>query len=131
MATPKSPHPSTPGVPADASTDSAAQDGAFCPRFHHAVEVIGRRWTGVVLRAMLQGATRYSDIRDAVPALSDKMLVERLKELEAEGILRRTVLPTTPVRVEYHLTEKGAALNSAVIAMAAWADKWVGDCGKG
>src|SRR5687768_7042299 len=117
MTTSKSSHPSTPGdvVPggspsgteasAAASAD-AAQDGAFCPRFHHAVEVIGRRWTGVVLRAMLQGATRYSDIRDAVPALSDKMLVERLKELEAEGILRRTVLPTTPVRVEYHLTEK-------------------------
>jgi DNA-binding HxlR family transcriptional regulator len=97
----------------------------FCPRFHHAVELIGRRWTGVVVRAMLSGATRYTDIRAAVPDLSDKMLAERLKELEAEGIVTRRVVPSTPVRVEYHLTAKGRALDAAMAAVSAWADRWV------
>ena len=105
--------------------DCSAAPGTFCQRFHHAVELVGRRWTGVVLRAMLQGATRYTDIRAAVPDLSDKMLAERLKELEAEGIVSRTVIPSTPVRVEYHLTEKGRALDAAVAAVAAWAEAWV------
>jgi DNA-binding HxlR family transcriptional regulator len=89
------------------------------------VELIGRRWTGVVVRAMLAGAARYSDIRAAVPDLSDKMLAERLKELEAEGVVTRAVVPSTPVRVEYHLTEKGRALDAAVAAVAAWAEAWL------
>jgi DNA-binding HxlR family transcriptional regulator len=109
----------------DAAPATCGTDGTFCPRFHHAVELIGRRWTGVVLRAMLRGATRYSDIRAAVPALSDKMLAERLKELEAEGVLTRAVVPSTPVRVEYHLTAKGRALDAALAGLAAWAAEWV------
>ncbi|HEY0776579.1 MAG TPA: helix-turn-helix domain-containing protein [Gemmatirosa sp.] len=102
----------------------------FCPNFHHAVELVGRRWTGVILRALFQGATRFSDIATAVPDLSDRMLAERLKELEAEGIVTRTVVPATPVRVEYALTDKGRALEVAVAAIARWADAWVaGDRG--
>ena len=102
-----------------------ADDGGFCPRFHHAVELVGRRWSGVILRAMLQGASRFTDIRAAVPELSDKMLAERLKEFEAEGVVRRTVVPETPVRVEYGLTEKGRALDAAVAALATWAEAWL------
>jgi DNA-binding HxlR family transcriptional regulator len=74
---------------------------------------------------MLSGATRYTDIRAAVPDLSDRMLAERLKELEAEGIVTRRVVPSTPVRVEYHLTAKGRALDAAMAAVSAWADEWV------
>ena len=103
----------------------------FCPLFHHAVEVIGRRWTGVVVRAMLQGAKRFVDIATAVPHLSDKMLAERLKELEAEGMVTRTVVPETPVRVEYELTEKGGALEGVLKALDAWADRWVPECPEG
>ena len=98
---------------------------AFCPRFHHAVELIGRRWTGAILRALMSGATRFSDIANAVPGLSDRLLAERLRELEAEGIVTRTVIPAMPVRVEYHLTDKGQALESAMGAVAAWAEQWV------
>lgn len=111
----------------DGVADVAAATGTgcgFCPHFHHAVELIGRRWTGVVVRAMLAGASRFSDIRAAVPALSDKMLAERLKELEAEGVVTRTVVPSTPVRVEYQLTQKGRALDAAVAAVAEWAARW-------
>lgn len=100
----------------------------FCPLFHHAIEVIGRRWTGVVLRTMLRGATRFGDIAAGVPNLSDKMLAERLKELEAEGMVTRTVVPETPVRVEYQLTEKGRSLEGVLEALDTWADRWVPPC---
>lgn len=98
---------------------------AFCPRFHRAVELIGRRWTGAILRAMFHDAVRFSELRQAVPGLSDRLLSERLKELEAEGIVARVVRPETPVRVEYHLTEKGRALQSVMEAVSAWAERWV------
>ena len=71
---------------------------AFCPLYTHAVEVIGRRWTGAILRSMLAGRTRFSEILADVPELSDRLLSQRLKELESEGILVRRVTPTTPVR---------------------------------
>ena len=101
--------------------------GAFCPQFHYAVELIGRRWTGAILRALLSGATRYSDISHAIPGLSDRLLSERLRELEAEGIVRRTVIPEMPVRVEYRLTEKGESLETVLAAVSAWAETWVDD----
>ena len=98
---------------------------AFCPRYHQAIEIIGRRWTGVIIRALLAGATRFSQIRSTIPGLSDRLLSERLKELEAEGIVERRVLPDTPVRIEYHLTPKGEALAGVVQAASAWAEEWL------
>ncbi|MEX1102812.1 MAG: helix-turn-helix domain-containing protein, partial [Dehalococcoidia bacterium] len=95
---------------------------AFCPRFHHAIELIGRRWTGAILRAMFSGRTRFSDIASAVPGLSDRLLSERLKELESEGLVERCVYPDTPVRIEYRLTEKGHSLQQAIQAVSAWAE---------
>ena len=99
-----------------------------CPEFHQAIELIGRRWTGMVVRSMLNGATRFCDIAVAVPNLSDKMLAKRLKELESQGIITRTVTADTPVRVDYALTAKGHALESVIEAMGKWADRWVGPC---
>jgi DNA-binding HxlR family transcriptional regulator len=98
---------------------------AFCPAYHRAIELIGRRWTGAILRAMLSGQTRFSDIAAAVPGLSDRLLSERLKELETEGIVIRTVVPSTPVRVDYALSEKGHALSDVILAVSAWADEWL------
>jgi DNA-binding HxlR family transcriptional regulator len=98
---------------------------AFCPLYHRAVEVVGRRWAGAVLRAMLAGTTRFGEIRGAIPGLTNRMLSERLKDFEAEGIVEREVIPEKPVRVEYRLTEKGRALSSAVEALSAWAEEWV------
>jgi DNA-binding HxlR family transcriptional regulator len=100
-------------------------DETFCPSFHHAVELVGRRWTGVVLRALLRGITRFGDLRAAVPGLSDRMLTERLRELQDEGIVERRVYPETPVRVEYTLTAKGNELQTVVDALVEWAEKWV------
>jgi len=98
---------------------------AFCPYYHHAVELIGRRWTGAILRAMLVGVSRFSELTETIPGLSDRMLSERLKELEAEGLTVRLVIPETPVRIEYHLTEKGRALWSVIEALSGWAEEWL------
>ena len=96
----------------------------FCPTYTRAIEIIGRRWTGAIVRSMLAGATRYSEILAAVPGLSDRLLSERLKELEAEGIVVRRVTPSTPVRVEYTLTDKGRGLAAVVRSVADWAEQW-------
>ncbi len=105
--------------------DPPEEISGFCPVFHRAIEIIGRRWTGAIVRAMLSGATRFGEIRTIVPGLSDRLLSERLKELEAEGIVERLVHPDTPVRIEYHLTAKGEALASVVAATSAWAEEWL------
>jgi len=97
----------------------------FCPRYHHAVELLGRRWSGGIVRAMLAGQSRFSELKTAIPGLSDRLLSERLKELEAEGVVVRTVIADKPVRVEYELTDKGRDLAGAVAAISAWADKWI------
>jgi DNA-binding HxlR family transcriptional regulator len=107
------------------------QAQAFCPYYHRAVELIGRRWTGAVLRAMLAGISRFSDLTETIPGLSDRMLSERLKELEAEGLVLRVVIPETPVRIEYHLTEKGRALESVIEAVSGWAEEWLIRPGEG
>jgi DNA-binding HxlR family transcriptional regulator len=109
----------------DGDTEQESAQRPFCPRYHHAVELLGRRWTGAIVRAMLNGTVRFSDLTATIPDLSDRMLAERLKELEAEGIVVRTVIPTMPVKIEYHLSAKGAALVTAVKAISTWADTWV------
>lgn len=95
-----------------------------CPGYNRAVEIIGRRWAGAVIRAMLGGAVRFSEIRDAAEGITDRVLSQRLKDLEAEGVLTRTVHDQTPVRIEYHLTEKGRDLAAVVGAISAWANDW-------
>ncbi|HEX5854636.1 MAG TPA: helix-turn-helix domain-containing protein [Thermoanaerobaculia bacterium] len=100
-------------------------DLTLCTRFHRAIELIGRRWTGAIVFVLLRSRCRYATLRYAIPDITDRMLSERLQELEQEGIVARTVIPETPVRVEYALTKKGRALASAVDAMAAWAERWV------
>ena len=98
---------------------------SICPRYHKAVELIGRRWTGAIISAMLAGRIRYHEIRESVPAISDRMLAERLRELEAAGVVERHVFPTAPVRIEYELTTKGRALETAIVAIGQWADRWI------
>ena len=98
---------------------------SFCPIFHQAVELIGRRWTGAIIRAMQSGCVRFSDIGHAIPGLSDRLLSERLKELESEGIVTRSVYPETPVRIEYHLTEKGRDLDAVLDAISGWSQRWL------
>lgn len=97
----------------------------MCPKFESAFKLLGKRWTGLIVRSMLSGRHRFSDISEAIPEMSDRMLVERLKELEAEGIVTREVYPETPVRITYELTEKGRDLEAVMDEVQKWADKWL------
>jgi DNA-binding HxlR family transcriptional regulator len=100
------------------------EEEAFCAYFQKAVELIGSRWTGAIIRALLSGVHRFSGLTETVPGLSDRMLAERLRELEAEGIIERVVFPEMPVRIEYHLTEKGRALSGVIEAIVSWLEHW-------
>lgn len=102
----------------------AAHAPELCPQFHRAIELIGRKWTGAIIYLLLRQPCRFATLRDAIPAVTDRMLSDRLQELEREGIVDRTVFPETPIRVEYSLTKKGRALAKAVAAIGDWAHDW-------
>jgi DNA-binding HxlR family transcriptional regulator len=98
---------------------------SLCPRFHVAVELIGSRWSGAIIQCLLGGRARYNAIRATIPEISDRMLSERLRALEAEGVVTRLVVPESPVRVEYELTAKGRALQESIDAIGKWATRWI------
>jgi DNA-binding HxlR family transcriptional regulator len=100
-------------------------DREFCPHFQKAIELVGKRWTGTILRALLGGPLRFSEVTVAVPEISDRSLSPRLKELEQEGLVSRHVESTQPVSVIYELTAKGRDLEAAIAAVERWAHDWV------
>jgi len=97
----------------------------LCPKFEDAFELLGKRWTGLIIRTLLNEQKRFTDISTAIPNMSARMLTERFKELEDHGIVIRTVYPETPVRIEYELTEKGKELSTVMDEIQKWAEKWV------
>ena len=96
----------------------------MCPKFETAFELLGKRWTGLIIQTLLSGHKRFSEIEDSIPNLSARMLTERFKELEGNGIVIRHVYPETPVRIEYELTQKGKELQKAMEEIQKWAEKW-------
>lgn len=105
-------------APADASP------ARVCPAFHAAIELVGRRWTGAILWALAERPHYFAELASAVPGLSDRLLSTRLRELEAEGLVERSVHDGSPARVSYALTEKGAALSPALRELRGWAQRW-------
>jgi DNA-binding HxlR family transcriptional regulator len=101
------------------------EPAACCPHYHQAVELIGKRWTGAIVIVLLDGPLRFSQIGSAVPQLSDRLLSQRMKELEAWGLVERRVVPGPPVRVEYGLTAMGRELEPALAQLKAWARRWL------
>jgi len=110
-------------VEVGSTTQNQAGNGV-CPHFHAAIELIGKRWTGAIISALTEGPMRFGDLARAVPGLSDRLLSQRLRELEAEGLVEREVESGTPVRVTYSLTEKGAELGPAIGELKQWAKRW-------
>jgi len=104
---------------------SEARGASCCPFYHEAVELVGRRWTGAILRVLMDGPLRFSEIAQAVPELSDRLLSERMKELEARGIVERTVIAGPPLRVEYSLSQMGRELEPALSELQRWANRWL------
>jgi DNA-binding HxlR family transcriptional regulator len=99
-------------------------EGSICQHFQRAAELIAQRWMPQVIHAMRPGARRYSDLKTSIPKISDAILSERLKALEAAKIVVRTVEPTTPVRVSYRLTPRGRELADVLGELQVWAERW-------
>lgn len=97
----------------------------MCPRYEKAAAILGKRWTGLIIRALMDGPRRFNELLKMVELVSDRLLTERLRELEAEGLVERTVYPESPVRIEYCLTDKGQAMKSVVDAIQEWASDWI------
>jgi DNA-binding HxlR family transcriptional regulator len=97
----------------------------MCPKYESAACLLGKKWTGLIIRVLMGGPKRFKDIKEQIPDMSDKMLTDRMKELEALGIVHRTVYPEMPVRIEYELTSKGRDLKQVIESIQEWGDKWM------
>lgn len=118
------------GAPQETATEADGGDArqvGCCPLYHEAVELVGRRWTGAILRVLMDGALRFSEVAQAVPELSDRLLSERMKELERRGIVERRVISGPPLRVEYSLSQMGRELEPALYELQRWANRWLGE----
>ena len=97
----------------------------MCPKYELAIELLGKRWTALIIRVLLGGPKRSKDIKEQIPEMSDKMLTDRMKELEGAGVVVRHVYPETPVRIEYELSDKGKSLEHVIESIQEWSDSWM------
>lgn len=115
-------------------TKSAVRSGAgdradewqtpVCAEFHNTIELIGKRWTGAILAVLIRGPQRFNEILATVPGLSDRLLTERLRELEDKGIVTRKIFVERPIRIEYGLSDAGQDLDHLIKVITAWGLKW-------
>lgn len=107
-------------------------DYTLCPKFEKAFSILGKKWNGLIIDVLLERSPqRFSELKQQIPMLSDRVLVERLKELEAEGIITKAARCNESSRLEYFLTDKGLDLQLAMKQIKVWAEKWADteDCG--
>src|SRR3981081_3608402 len=97
----------------------------YSASFQKAIELIGKRWTGAVVKALLPGSARFNQLLAGITGISDSVLNERLRELETESIVERLVDPGPPVRVSYRLTSRGRALEPVLGAVTDWGESWL------
>lgn len=95
-----------------------------CPKFEIAMSLLSQRWTGMIIYQLLSGPQRFCHIESSI-GVSGKVLSERLKDLENEGIVERKIYPETPVRIEYSLTDKGLAFEPVIRDVERWSQQWV------
>lgn len=99
-------------------------DDDQCRRFQTSAELVGKRWSSGILLALAQGATRFSEVTASVPGLSDRLLAQRLRELESAQLIEREVIATTPVQIHYRLTERGSDLMRSLEPLVGWGQRW-------
>ncbi|HQZ20622.1 MAG: helix-turn-helix domain-containing protein [Trichococcus flocculiformis] len=97
----------------------------ICPKFEKTFSILGKKWTGLIIEVLMDGDKRFKELAAQIPNVSDRVLVERLKELEDEKIVVRTENPAAAIKVMYGLSEKGKALNSVMQEIQTWSDAWV------
>lgn len=98
---------------------------SMCPKYEAAMELIGKKWTGLIIRVLMGGPKRFKEIKQQIPGMSDRMLTERMKELGESGVLIRRVYPDIPVRIEYELSTKGKKLEPVIESIQAWGEQWM------
>ncbi|MDN6193503.1 MAG: helix-turn-helix transcriptional regulator [Alkalibacterium sp.] len=103
------------------------QDKVICPKFEQTFSILGKKWTGLIIDVLLDGPRRFKDISQAIKGVSDRVLVERLKELEKENIVTRELDDSCDMKSGYCLTEKGKSLKNVMIEVQLWADQWICD----
>jgi len=108
-------------------TKNSEYDKVICPKFEQTFTILGKKWTGLIIDVLLEGPRRFKDLSEAIPGVSDRVLVERLKELENENIVTRDLDETCDIRSGYCLTEKGKALENVMKEVQNWADVWACD----
>ncbi len=109
------------------ATTDTIQDKVICPKFEQTFTILGKKWTGLIIDVLLDGPRRFKDLSQAISGVSDRVLVERLKELEKEEIVTRDLDDSCDMKSGYCLTEKGKALKSVMNEVQQWADQWVCD----
>ncbi|WP_337098042.1 winged helix-turn-helix transcriptional regulator [Paenibacillus sp. YIM B09110] len=97
----------------------------MCPKYEAAADILGKKWTGRIIRVLLGGPKRFKEIKEQIPEMSDKMLTDRMKELETQNIINRNVYPEMPVRIEYDLTDKGRELQPVIESIQKWGEEWM------
>ncbi len=100
------------------------EEWAQCLAFQQASELLGRRWTGVILYTLLKGPHRFNELLSSIYGISDRLLTERLRELEEKGLVERHVIPASPIRAEYSLTEAGRDAEEIMATIFRWGNKW-------
>ncbi|MBR3119016.1 MULTISPECIES: winged helix-turn-helix transcriptional regulator [Oceanobacillus] len=95
----------------------------ICPKFEKAISLLSQRWTALVVYQLLLGTQRFSEIQSAI-GISGKVLSDRLKDLEKQDIVKREVIPDTPVIIEYSLTEKGRSMEPILRTIESWSQDW-------
>lgn len=96
----------------------------ICPKFEKAISLLSQRWTALVIYQLLSGSQRFRDIQSSI-GISGKVLSDRLKELEHKEVVKRVVIPETPVVIEYSLTEKGKSMEPILRTIENWSQQWV------
>lgn len=100
----------------------------MCPKFEKTFSILGKKWNGLIIDVLLtEGQQRFKELAAKVNKCSDRVLVERLKELEVEGLVQKVAVPDS-CRVEYALTEQGADLADIMTAIHDWSEKWYAEC---
>lgn len=109
------------------SEESDCQDNyQLCPKFLKTFTMLGKRWNGLIISVLIEeGPQRYSELATKIPMVSDRVLAERLKELEEFGIIQRNEDPNNSKKVEYKLTEQGKDFESVMIDIQTWSQKWL------
>jgi len=97
----------------------------MCPKYESAAELLGKKWTGLIIRVLLGGPKRFKEIKEQIPEMSDKMLTDRMKELEVLDVVKRNVYPEMPVLIEYELTKKGLGLEPVIESIQEWGEAWM------